>query len=180
MGLTGQNQGGSDLFYSNVVECPVKFASFYLFAFKFLDNILSIMLIISSLIQTYNVHTKYCWYYDWISCGFSLFNFLLLQLEGEEIFKNACVSVCPRAVKCNIVSNNIGLRQKCDFFCLRLEICCLGKFVERIKIFSLSWNLALRLIQIHRIEWWCSIFLIPSGNNLFFLANLVQKSKLSV
>ena len=40
---------------------------------------------------------------------------MFLRLEGGEKFKNASVSVGPRAVKYNIVSKDLGLRQKCDF-----------------------------------------------------------------
>ena len=34
-----------------------------------------------------------------------------------------------------------------------------GNLVQKIKIFSLSWNLVPRLIQICRIKWHCSLFL---------------------
>ena len=42
-----------------------------------------------------------------------------------------------------------------------------ASLVQKFKIASLSWNLVLRLIQVCRIHWWCSIFLFESGNTLF-------------
>ena len=36
--------------------------------------------------------------------------------------------------------------------------------VQKLKIISLSWNFAPRLIQICRILWWCSLFLFLTGN----------------
>ena len=39
--------------------------------------------------------------------------------------------------------------------------------VQLGKIFSLSWNLVLRLIQICRIQWWCSPFLFLKGDTCF-------------
>ena len=47
-----------------------------------------------------------------------------------------------------------------------------ANFVLKIKILNLNWNLALRLIQIHRIQWWCS-----NGVQWWytFWTNLVQK-----
>ena len=47
---------------------------------------------------------------------------------------------------------------------------------QKIKILKLSWNLVSRLIQICRIQWWCSLFFIPSGIPLW--ANFVQKIKI--
>ena len=45
-----------------------------------------------------------------------------------------------------------------------------------IKTVSLSSYLVPRLIKICRIQWWCSVLLISSGNTLFWV-NLVQKLK---
>ena len=52
------------------------------------------------------------------------------------------------------------------FFSSRPEIPILGKFVQKIKIFSLSWNLVLMLI-VCKIQWWCSLFLFSTRNTLF-------------
>ena len=50
--------------------------------------------------------------------------------------------------------------------------------VQKLKIISLSLSFVPRLIQICRIPWWCSPFLLSTRNT--FWANLVQISKLSV
>ena len=42
---------------------------------------------------------------------------------------------------------------------------CWANFVQKIKIISLSWNFAFRLIGTWRIQWWCSFFCF----SLFFL-----------
>ena len=51
--------------------------------------------------------------------------------------------------------------------------------VQKIKIVSFSWNLVLRLIQICRTQWWCSLFPFSTGNS-FFGQIWSQNSKLSV
>ena len=51
-------------------------------------------------------------------------------------------------------------------------------WLEKIKIFNLSWNLAVRLIQICRIQWWCSLFSVFVEKQPFFLVNLAQKIKI--
>ena len=38
--------------------------------------------------------------------------------------------------------------------------------VQKLKIISLSWYFVPRLIQIYRISWWCSLFLVLTENNL--------------
>ena len=38
---------------------------------------------------------------------------------------------------------------------------------QKIKIFSLSWNLVLRVIRICRVQWCCSLFLFYTRNTLF-------------
>ena len=53
------------------------------------------------------------------------------------------------------------------FFCTLL---C-GKFVSKIKIVCLSWNLKPRLTRICRIWWWFSFFIL-------FWVNLVQKFRI--
>ena len=42
-----------------------------------------------------------------------------------------------------------------------------ANLVEKIKIGSSRWNSRLKLIQVCRIQWWCSLFLFLSGNTLF-------------
>ena len=54
-----------------------------------------------------------------------------------------------------------------------------ANFIQKIKIASSRWNSRLKLIQICRIQWWCSLFLFLSGNTLFG-QNWCKKSKLSV
>ena len=48
---------------------------------------------------------------------------------------------------------------------------------KKIKIVSLSWNLARRLIRICRYQWWRS-FLVFSNENIVFLEICSKKSKL--
>ena len=57
--------------------------------------------------------------------------------------------------------------------------------LQKIKIVSLGWNLALRLIRIYIIQWWCSFFLfltrsiIFSGNlNLFKISKLFFETEM--
>ena len=42
-----------------------------------------------------------------------------------------------------------------------------ANLVQKVKIISWSWNLVPTLIQICRIQLWCSLFLFLSGNTLF-------------
>ena len=49
-------------------------------------------------------------------------------------------------------------------FCFQVEIPFLGKFGPKFKMISLSWNFGPRLIQICRIPWRCSLFLLSTGN----------------
>ena len=51
-----------------------------------------------------------------------------------------------------------------------------GQIWSKIKIVSLNWNLALRLIQICWIQWWCSLFPFLTGKLL--LGKLGQKMKI--
>ena len=55
------------------------------------------------------------------------------------------------------------------FFCFQLEIPFWVNLVQKLKIISLSWNFVLKLIQICRIPWWCSLFLFSTGNCQFEL-----------
>ena len=49
------------------------------------------------------------------------------------------------------------------------------KLVQKLKIISLSWNLASRLIQICRIPSWCPLFLFLTGNT--FLGKVGPKNQ---
>ena len=42
-----------------------------------------------------------------------------------------------------------------------------ANLIQKIKIFSLTWNLLPRVIRICRIQWWCSTTLISTENALF-------------
>ena len=53
-----------------------------------------------------------------------------------------------------------------------------ANLVQKIKVISLSWNLVPRLIQICKIQWWCSLFLFSTRNTLFGTI-WSKKSKLS-
>ena len=48
--------------------------------------------------------------------------------------------------------------RKSAFLVLDHEYPFWAKLVQKIKIISLSWNFVPGLIQICRIEWWCSLF----------------------
>ena len=50
----------------------------------------------------------------------------------------------------------------------------LGKFVQKIKIVGLSWNLVLLLI-ICKIQWWCSLFPFSTENTFFYLGEICLK-----
>ena len=76
---------------------------------------------------------------------------------------------------CRIMKKTCGVH----FFCFRPEKPFLDKSSQKIKIFSLSWNLVPRLLWISRIQWWCSIFLFLNIN--IFLGQIWSKnSKLFV
>ena len=47
--------------------------------------------------------------------------------------------------------------------------------VQKLKVISLSWSFVPRLIQICRIPWWCSLFMLSTGNT--FLAKFGPKNK---
>ena len=53
------------------------------------------------------------------------------------------------------------------FFVLEWKYPFWANLVQKIKIASLSWNLAPTLIRICRIQWWCLFFLCFIGNTLF-------------
>ena len=42
-----------------------------------------------------------------------------------------------------------------------------ANLVQNFKISQLHWNLTPRLIQIRRIQWWCSLSLFQTGNTFF-------------
>ena len=48
--------------------------------------------------------------------------------------------------------------------------------VQDLKIISFSWNFVPRLIPICRIPWWCSLFLLSTGNT--FLSKFGPKIKI--
>ena len=51
--------------------------------------------------------------------------------------------------------------------------------LQKIKIVSLGWNLALRLIRIYIIQWWCSFFLFLTRSIIFSgNSNLFQNIKI--
>ena len=52
------------------------------------------------------------------------------------------------------------------FFCDRKYPFCVN-LVQKSKTASLGWNLVIRLIRIHRNQWWCSLFLFLTRNTLF-------------
>ena len=54
-----------------------------------------------------------------------------------------------------------------------------ANLVQKVNSISWNWNLGPRLIQIWRIQWWCSFFLFLIGSTLFGQI-LSKKSKLSV
>ena len=85
-----------------------------------------------------------------------------LRLEEEEKLKCHCVCRSP-CEKFNKVSNDRARMQKCDFYVY--SFC--AKLVQKIKNVSLSWNLVPRLIRVYRIQWWCSLFPLSTGNTLF-------------
>ena len=58
--------------------------------------------------------------------------FLSLRLEGKETL-NAVVSAGPCADRFNIVSNDHGRTQKCDFFVLDRKFPFLANLIKKIK-----------------------------------------------
>ena len=82
---------------------------------------------------------------------------------------NTAVSVGPGTKKFNIVRNNHGHTQICEFSVLVSKHPFWANLAQKIKIVSLSWNLVTRSIRICRIQWWWffQLFLFLSRNNLF-------------
>ena len=76
---------------------------------------------------------------------------------------NVVVSVGFIPNKSNIVSNDHGHMQKCNF----LEYQFWTNLVQKVEIGSLSWNLEPSLSQICRIQLWCELFLFWTRNTLF-------------
>ena len=87
-----------------------------------------------------------------------------------------------KSLKCSkIIVELTFTTQKANAFSLLDWLFCsvvpfLGKFGPKTQIVSLSWNLVLRLIQLCRIPWRCSLFPVLTTNT-FFWVNLVQKIK---
>ena len=95
-----------------------------------------------------------------------------LQLKGEETL-NTVVSVGPRAEKFNIVSNDHGRTQNCDFSVFAWKYPFWANLVQKLKIVSLSWTLVLIRIfhgDVHFFCFWPEKYL--------FWANLVHKIKI--
>ena len=71
---------------------------------------------------------------------------------------NTFVSIGPLAEKFNIVSNDHGHTQRCEFSVLDRNHLFGANLAQKIKIGSLN-CLVPRPIRIFRTEWWCSLFL---------------------
>ena len=70
------------------------------------------------------------------------------------------------------------IQWRCPFFlCARPKTRFLGKFGQKNKIVSLSWDLVPRLIPTCRIQWHCSFFSVSDRKHRFW-GNLVQKVKI--
>ena len=80
---------------------------------------------------------------------------------------NTVVSVGSRAEKFNIVRNNHGHMQRCEFSVLDQKHPFWANLAQKIKIVSLSWNFVPKPIRICRIHWWCSLFLFSTRNTFF-------------
>ena len=91
---------------------------------------------------------------------------LSLRLKGEKTLKWPCVC-WPRVEKFDIVSNDHGRTQNYSFSVLDQKYPFCLFLVQNVKTDILRWNLVSRLIQIWRIQWQCSPFLILTGNTLF-------------
>ena len=63
------------------------------------------------------------------------------------------------------------------FFVFYREYPFCANLVQNVKIISLSWNLAPRLIRICKFQWWCSLFFV-FNQKYPFCANLVQNVKI--
>ena len=85
-------------------------------------------------------------------------------------------TVGPRVEKFNIVSNNHGLTQKCNFSLLDWENLFWGNLVQIIKLVRLSLSLVLRLIEICSLQWWCWLFSI-FDQKYAFRANVPPKNQ---
>ena len=72
-----------------------------------------------------------------------------------------------RAEKLNVVSNDHWHRWKCDFSVRPEILLFFANLVQIIKIVSLSWNLVAWLIQICKIQWWCSRLSFLAKDTLF-------------
>ena len=77
----------------------------------------------------------------------------------------------------NIISNDHGLTQKCDFSAINWKHTFWATSAQKIKIVSLSWNWVPRLIPMCKIQWWGLLLLFLVGSTLFG-KNLVQKMKI--
>ena len=128
---------------------------------------------------------------NWVKVKSVTKSIYLHLITTNDIWKNLLflrLDCRPRAERFDIVSNDHGRiqncnfsvsDQKCRFWASLIQRSKLSKLGPKIKIVSLSWNLVSRLIRIWRIQWWCSLFSL-------FVENAVlgqiwsQNSKLSV
>ena len=76
-------------------------------------------------------------------------------------YKYRCLSA-PMQKKFNIVRNDHGHTQRCEFSVLDRKQPFRANLEQKIKIFSQSWSLERRPIQ-----WWSSLFLFWTRNTLF-------------
>ena len=82
----------------------------------------------------------------------------------------------PHAEKFSIVRNDHGRTQKCGFSVLDRKYPFWANLFQKMKIFSLIWNLVLRLTRIWTIPWWYSLF--PFSTENLFCANFAPKFKI--
>ena len=74
------------------------------------------------------------------------------------------MSVSRCSEKFTIVSNDHGRTQNSNF---SVFYPFWANLVKKIKVFSLTSNLVIKLIPICRFQWWCSLFLFITRNILF-------------
>ena len=77
-------------------------------------------------------------------------------LHGEDLWQWSRLEIRLNAIRrSTILQNNSSSSrtQKCDFFTLDRKFPFLENLVQKIRIVSLNWHLAPRLIWIWRIQW---------------------------
>ena len=90
-----------------------------------------------------------------------------LWLDGEESLETI-VFVSPYAEKFNKVNKVHGRTRKCIFSFLQRNTLFGQIWFKKIKIVSLRSNLVSRPIRIGRIQGWCSLFLISTGDTVLW------------